>query len=91
MGWHRTPSLVSVFFGDVGFENVAFLEVVEFFQTDTALIAGRDFLDVVLETAQGLDGVFGNDDAVTDDTEFGVSRDLAVQDIGAGDGRWSRT
>lgn len=40
-------------FHDVGFDDVALALVVELFYLDAALVAGGDFLYVVLEAAQG--------------------------------------
>ena len=71
-------------FHDEGFENIAFLDVVEAFQTDTAFVALNDFLCVILEALEGGDLIFEDHDTVTDDTDLGLTCDLTVKDIGTG-------
>lgn len=40
------------FFHDEGFEDVAYLNIIAFFETDTAFVAGSHFAHVILETAE---------------------------------------
>ena len=73
------------FFHHEGFENVAFLDIVEFFKSDTAFEALRDLLDVILEAAERSDLIFKNNDAVTKHADARVTGDLTVADVRACD------
>src|SRR6185503_3148168 len=56
----RVPTLISGepardFLEHVGFDHILLLDVVPAFERDSALVAGRDLADVVLEAADRLD------------------------------------
>jgi hypothetical protein len=67
----------------VGFDDVAFLEVLELGDLDAAFVALGDFANVVLETAQALDLAVEDDRRVADDARLRVARDLARADVAA--------
>src|SRR5215211_7307917 len=69
----------------VGFDLVAFLDVLEVVQADAALVAGRDRADVLLEAAQGADPAVVDDHAVADQAGPGPAGDLARGDVRPGD------
>src|SRR5690606_12199471 len=69
----------------VGLDDVAFLEVLEVRQTDTALEPGADLGGVVLEPPQRLDRALPDDGALTQEADLGVARDDAALDHATGD------
>src|SRR5215217_7498714 len=69
----------------VGFDLVAFLDVLEVVQADAALVAGPDRAGVLLEAAQGPDPPVVDDHAVADQAGFGPAGDLARGDVRPGD------
>lgn len=69
----------------VGFDGVAFLDVVASLEGDTALEVGGDFLDVVFETLEGGDVAGEDHHAVADEAGFVGTGDFTVDDIGTGD------
>src|SRR5690606_1926462 len=69
-----------------GLDDVAFLDVVEGPEADTALEALADLRDVVLLAAQGVDGeVVPDDDAVPQHAGLGIAPDDTGADDRAGD------
>lgn len=56
--------LVLIFFHDEGFKDVAFLEVPELFERNTAFVAFGNFLYVILEPLQAGHFIFCNDNAI---------------------------
>src|SRR5690242_16036201 len=64
-------------------DDVALLEVAEAVERNTALVAGRHFARVVLETTQGLDVAIPEGHTVADDTRLAGAENLAVQHVGA--------
>lgn len=72
-------------FHDEGFDRIPDLDVVETVDSDPAFVALGDILDVVLETAKRSDLAFEDNDPVANDSDFVVSRDLAVGNVRAGD------
>ena len=79
-------SVLAVLLDDEGFEEVAFLDIVELLQTDTALVALGDLLDVVLEAAQRLYLILGDDYTVTNNADKSAALDLAGNNLAASDG-----
>src|SRR5512133_1755069 len=69
----------------VGFDLVAFLDVLEVVQADAALVAGRDRAGVILEAAQGSDPPVVDDHAVADQAGLGPAGDLTRGDVRPGD------
>ena len=65
--------LVSVFFNKVSLENVAFLDVIVLVKTDTAFVAGHNFLCIVLFTLKGGYGVLSDNNTVTYNSDLAVS------------------
>src|SRR3712207_4256562 len=66
-------------FPEVGFENVADLDVVVVRELDAPLQARLDLLDVVLDAPQGLDGeVLGDDDAAAGEADLAAALHVAV-------------
>ena len=71
---------------DVGFQNIADLDVVVAGDLDAAFEAGFDFLDIVLEPLERFEGkILGDDDAVADEANFAAALNVAVGDETAGD------
>lgn len=71
-------------------DHVAFLDIVVVLDADTALESGGDFLCVVLEPLQRRDLAFVDHDAVANQSDLGVSYDLALLDIRAADDAYAR-
>src|SRR5215213_9779944 len=69
----------------VGFDLVAFVDVLEVVQADAALVPGRDRAHVLLEAAQGADPPVVDDHAVADQAAPGTAGDLARGDVRPGD------
>src|SRR5512132_2810070 len=69
----------------VRLDDVAFLDVVEVLDPDTALEPLAHLADVVLEAAERADPAVVRDDAVADDAGPRVADDRALQDVRAGD------
>src|SRR5918996_6270191 len=69
----------------VGFEDVAFLDVVEALEQDAALEALLHLADVVLEALEACDRRLVDDRALADDADLRVPADDAVRDVAAGD------
>ena len=69
----------------VGFDNVAFLDVVEVLDAKTAVVSGGNFLDVVLASFQRCQDAFLDDDTIADDSDLCGSCDLTFFDHTAGD------
>lgn len=69
-----------------GFDNIADLDVVEVFEADAALVALEDFADVVLEAAERGNLAVVHNHAVAEQTDAGVTGELAVDDMAARDG-----
>src|SRR2546422_11226320 len=65
--------------GGVGLDDVADLEIVIAIDADAALHAGADFIDFVLEAAEGLD------DTLEEDVLAAADADLALDDTAVGD------
>ena len=65
----------------VHFEDVALAEIAVILQRQTAFVTRRNFLDVVLETPQGIQLAVEHDDMVADDADLGIVRDLAFDDM----------
>ncbi len=78
--------LPSDFLLGVTFDDVADFDVVEVLDVQAAIHTCADFLNIVLVTLQGTEQTRVNDDAISDDTNLGVTRDLAVQDHTTCDG-----
>jgi len=66
----------------VALDDVAFLIFVELAEADAALVAVPDFLDLVLEAAQGRHLAVEHRHAAADDAGVGLAVDLAVGDVG---------
>ena len=77
--------ILAIFFDGEYLEDVAFFDIVVFFETDTALVALRYLLDAVLEALERTDVVVGDDDTVAYDTDARTALDLTALDIAAGD------
>ena len=71
--------LVLIFFHDEGFKDVAFLEVPELFERNTAFVAFGNFLYVILEPLQAGHFIFCNDNAIPNDTNLALSVTLPLR------------
>ena len=71
-------------------DGVAFLDVIVVLDADTALVSLVDFLCVVLESLQGADGAFMDDDAVTYKSDFSVAYDFTFLNVSSCDGSYVR-
>src|SRR5215218_2445447 len=69
----------------VGFDLVAFVDVLEVVQADAALVPGRDRAHVLLEAAQRADAAVVDDHPVADQAGPGPAGDLARGDVRPGD------
>ena len=69
----------------VGFDGVAFLDVVTALEGDTALKVGGDFFDVVFEALEGCNVAGEDHHAVANEAGFVAARDFAVDHVGTGD------
>jgi len=63
-------SVFTILLDDVSLEDIAFLDIAELFEADTALVAFSNFLCVFLETLEACDLVVSDDDTVTDNTNL---------------------
>ena len=75
------------FFHDEAFEDVAFLDVIELGHSHAALIAGSNFLGLVLEPLQRTNLTLMDDDVVAEHTDLGIAGDLAILDQRGAKGR----
>src|SRR5215212_7129232 len=69
----------------VGFDLVAFVDVLEVVQADAARVPGRDRAHVLLEAAQRADAAVVDDHPVADQAGPGTAGDLARGDVRPGD------
>src|SRR5512132_4722784 len=69
----------------VRLDDVAFLDVVEVFDPDSALEPLAHLADVVLDAAERADPAVVRDDAVADDAGPRVADDRALQDVRTSD------
>ena len=60
------------FLHNEGFDDVAFLDVLELLEGDAALVAGGDLLHTVLEALEGGDGTVVDDDVVPEQAHLSV-------------------
>ena len=80
-------ALLRDFLHGKGFNNVAFLDVVEFLDGHAALVAGGDLLHLILKPLQGGQNALVDYNAVPHQANLAVlALDLAVLDIAAGHG-----
>lgn len=73
--------LVLIFFHDESFKDVAFLEVPELFERNTAFVAFGNFLYVILEPLQAGHFIFCNDNTIPNDTNLALSGNFTAEDI----------
>ena len=64
------------FFHNECLEDVAYLDIKTLFKSDTALVAGCNLTNVVLETSEGGDLVFHDYDTVANDTNLRLVNSL---------------
>src|SRR5258706_7243851 len=74
------------FFDPERFEYVAFFNIVEPGELDTAFQAFADFAGVVLCTLERIERVFADNAAIANDSHPSVAFDRAVEDAATGDG-----
>lgn len=70
----------------VGFDDIAYLDVIEIIDIQTTFIAGGNLFHIILEPFQGSQFARVDHHSVTDDTDIVVSVDLAIQYHTTGDG-----
>src|SRR5881392_3109696 len=66
-------------------DNIAFLELVEPIDADTALVARLDFAHIILESAKALDSSLEQLLAASKDADLGVAGDRARRHVAARD------
>ena len=69
-----------------GLENIANLDIVEFFKTDTALVAGSHFAGIVLKSLKRGNLILKDHNAVTNNADLRLTGNLTVLNIGACNG-----
>ena len=80
-------SQCTLYFDDlIGLNYIPNLDIVVVQDVQTAVLAGNNLLDVVLEPLEGAEFSGVDNDAVTDDTNLGSALELALADNRAGDG-----
>src|SRR5579875_2660068 len=75
----RSAELAQHRFHLEGLDHVAWFDVVEVLQPDTAFVPGRHFAHVILEAAQRSDLTLPRDPAIAHQTRTSVARDLAIE------------